>query len=130
MNKKFIRTLTFILFLLAVSAPFTVSAVSYPIRVYHRPDNGKKIIRVGQMAFLFHSGTDDVKKAIHVNDVLIIYRISTSCEISEVGKARVLSYVGETYLKVEIIKGEIKPNDIAKKDNVSCLVISEGICKE
>ncbi|MBI5376582.1 MAG: hypothetical protein HZA77_14205 [Candidatus Schekmanbacteria bacterium] len=130
MNKKFIKALSVILFMSALSAPFTVSAVSYPIRVYHRPDNGKKIMKVGQMAFLFHSGTDDVKKAIHVNDVLTIYRIDTSCEISEVGKARVLSYVGETYLKVEIIQGEIKPNDIGKKDNVSCLVISEGICKQ
>lgn len=130
MNKKIVKALSVILFILAVSAPFTVFAVSYPIHIYHRPDNGKKIMTVGQMAFLFHSGTNDVKKAIHVNDVLTIYRINTSCEVSEVGKARVMSYVGETYLKVEIIKGEIKPNDIAKKDSVSCLVISEGICKQ
>jgi hypothetical protein len=45
-----------------------------------------------------------------------------------VGKIKVLSSVADTYFKSEVIEGEIRPNDIAKKENVSCLVISVGLC--
>jgi hypothetical protein len=38
-----------------------------------------------------------------------------------------LSYIGETYIKAEVLEGEIKPDDIAKRGNVSCLIISAGI---
>jgi hypothetical protein len=57
-----------------------------------------------------------------------VYRISPACEVTTTGKIKILSYVGEMYLKAEVIEGEIKPADIAKKDNVSCLVISAGMC--
>jgi hypothetical protein len=45
-----------------------------------------------------------------------------------VGIIKVLSYIGETYIKSEVLAGEIRPDDIAKKGNVSCLVISAGMC--
>jgi hypothetical protein len=78
--------------------------------------------------YLFHSGTDDVKKTIHANDILTVYRINPSCEVNPVGIIKVLSYIGETYIKSEVLVGEIRPDDIAKKGNVSCLVISAGMC--
>lgn len=40
----------------------------------------------------------------------------------EVGQIRVLSYVGEHYIEAEVVKGEVKPGDIAKKDTVACLI--------
>jgi hypothetical protein len=40
----------------------------------------------------------------------------------EVGKVRVLSFKGEHYFEAEIIKGEIKVGDIAKKDASALLV--------
>jgi hypothetical protein len=46
-----------------------------------------------------------------------------------VGKVRIISYLGETYLKGKVVEGEIKPDDIAKQGSVSCLVISAGMCK-
>jgi hypothetical protein len=127
MKEKFKRTLTGLLVLLSLCAPITVFGVSYPVQLYHRQDRHDAFVQ-GDTAYLFHSGTDAVRKTIHPNDVITVYRISPSCEVAEAGKIKVISYVGETYLKAEIIEGEIKPDDIAKKGKVSCIVISAGVC--
>jgi hypothetical protein len=128
MKKKISIVFIVILFFTSVSAPLSVFAVSYPPTLYHRHDRGETVMKVGQIVYLFHSGTDDVKKTIHVNDILTVYRVSSSCEINPVGIIKVLSYIGETYIKSEVLVGEIMPDDIAKKGNVSCLVISAGMC--
>jgi len=44
------------------------------------------------------------------------------------GKIKVLSYVGETYIKGEVIEGEVRVDDIATGGHVSCLVVFAGIC--
>jgi hypothetical protein len=128
MKKKIAIVLSVILLLISVSAPLSVFAVSYPPPLYHRQDRGETVMKVGQIVYLFHSGTDDVKKTIHANDILTVYRINPSCEVNPVGIIKVLSYIGETYIKAEVLEGEIRPDDIAKKGNVSCLVISAGMC--
>lgn len=114
--------------LLVISIPLAVFAVSYPAQLYHQEERHDKFTK-GDTFYLFHSGTDDVKKTIHVGDVLTVYRISPSCEISPIGLIKIQSYVGDTYLKGEVFAGEIKPDDITKKGNVSCLVISAEMCK-
>jgi len=129
MKRTTMRTLTVLLLLLAVSAPLTVFATSY-MPFFHRQDRGGTVMKTGQTLHLFHSGTGDVKKAIHANDVLTVYRTTPSCEVKEVGKIRVIAYIGETYLKGEVLEGEIRPDDVAKKGKVSCLVISAGICEQ
>jgi hypothetical protein len=113
----------------AVTAPLAAFAVSYPANLYHREDRHDKFTK-GDVVYLFHSGTDDVRKTIHINDTLAVSRITPSCEVVPIGLIRVVSFVGETYIKGEVFAGEIRPDDIAKKDKVSCLVISAGICKE
>jgi hypothetical protein len=128
MKKKIAIVLSVILLLISVSAPLSVFAVSYPPPLYHRQDRGETVMKVGQTVYLFHSGTDVVKKTIHANDILTVYRINPSCEVNPVGIIKVLSYIGETYIKAEVLEGEIRPDDIAKKGNVSCLVISAGMC--
>ena len=48
----------------------------------------------------------------------------------QVGKLKVLSFVGSDYLKAVIIEGEVMTGDIAKKGDVAGLVIShEDKCK-
>jgi hypothetical protein len=84
----------------------------------------------GDVVCLFHSGTEDVKKEIHINDILIVYRENHEHQLKEVGKIRILSSVGEDYLKGEVVEGEVKAGDIAKKGDVASLVISsEEKCK-
>jgi hypothetical protein len=118
-----------ILLLLVVCAPLTVFAVSYPPPLYHREVRQERFVR-GDTVYMFHSGTDDVKKAIHVNDTLAVHRITPSCEVIPIGIIKVVAFVGDTYLKGEVFAGEIKPDDIAKKGNISCLVISAGMCNK
>jgi hypothetical protein len=118
-----------ILLLLASSAPLAAFAVSYPAQLYHSEVRHDKFVK-GDTVYMFHSGTEDVKKAIHVNDTLAVYRVSSNCEVAPVGIIRVMAFVGETHIKGEVFAGEIKPDDIAKKDKVSCLVISAGVCNK
>jgi hypothetical protein len=117
------------LLLTTVGAPLTVHATSF-MPFFHRQDKGETVMKKGQEVHLFHSGTDAVRKAVHGGDILTVYRITPACELKEVGKIRVIEFIGETYLKCTVVDGEIKPDDIAKKGNVSCLVISAGICNK
>jgi hypothetical protein len=129
MKRKITVSLTAVLFFLAFMDAVTVFATSYPpAPLYHREDTVETVSVVGQTVHLFHSGTDDVKRHIQSNDILTVYRINASCEVKMVGKIRVISYIGETYLKGQVIEGEIKPDDIAKQGSISCLVISAGMC--
>jgi hypothetical protein len=129
MKRKIVGILIVVLLLLVAGNPFTAVAASYlPAFFYHQNDIAETVIKVGQPAYLFHSGTEDVKKTIHVNDILIVYRISPLCEVKKVGTIKVISYIADTYFKSEVVEGEIRPNDIAKKGNVSCLVISVVLC--
>lgn len=128
MTKGRIEIIIVILLLAAISAPLTTFAVPYPVQLYHREVRHDKFVK-GDTVYMFHSGTEDVKKTIHVNDTLVVYRTSPSCEVTPIGIIRVISFVGETYITGEVFAGEIKPDDIAKKDSVSCLVISAGVCE-
>jgi hypothetical protein len=129
MKRKIAIILIVILLLTSVSATLAVFAVSYPPPLlYHRQDRGETVMKAGQTVYLFHSGTDDVRKTIHADDILTTYRTIPSCEVNPIGIIKVLSYIGETYIKAEVLEGEIRPDDIAKKGNVSCLVILAGMC--
>ena len=128
MTRDRIEKIIAFLLLVAISAPLTVLAVDYPVQLYHREVRHDKFVK-GDTVYMFHSGTEDVKKNIHVNDTLAVYRTSPSCEVTPIGIIRVISFVGETYIKGEVFAGEIKPDDIAKKDKVSCLIISAGVCE-
>jgi hypothetical protein len=128
---KITRIILLIILLVSVCAPLTTFAVSYPpVSLFHRLENAEAVMLPGAIVYLFHSGTDEIKSAIHVDDILTVYRINTSCEVSETGKIRVISHIGETYVKAEVMEGEIKPNDIVKKGKISFLIISAGTCRQ
>ncbi len=131
-NSKISGTLVSVVLALQViwaSAPASVFAVSYfPAPLYHRQEKLETLMRIGETVYLFHSGTPDVRRSIHPGDVLTVHRVDSSCTAREVGKIRVISYVGAIYLKGEVVEGEVRADDIAKKGEVSCLVIIAGIC--
>ena len=103
-------------FIAAVSAPQTVQAVEKV--------KGEVVMKVGNKVNLFHSGTADVKKEICIGDTLTVYRGTgkTQQQEKEVGQVKVLGYAGEHYFEAEIVKGVIKPGDIAMKKGVYCMV--------
>jgi hypothetical protein len=104
-------------FITAVSAPLTVQAADKV--------KGEVVMKVGNKVNLFHSGTADVKKEICLGDVITVYRETGGAKAlksTEVGTVKVTGYAGEHYFEAEIVKGEIKPGDIAMKKGAYCLV--------
>lgn len=66
-----------------------------------------------------------MKQAIEAKDTLIVHG-ERQGKVKEVGKIRIISNVGEYYLKGEVLEGEIRHDDIATKGGASCIVILEG----
>ncbi len=124
----------FFMFTLLLTAGFAVraNAVSWsPEAVEREEKTAKGIKTVGDIVCLFQSGTADIRKEIHVNDILSVFREDQDHRLTEVGKIKVLSYVGTDYLKGEVVEGELMPGDIARKGDIAGLVISPGDqCKE
>src|SRR6266702_2153285 len=99
--------------LFAIMAAF-LAAVSTPTYV-----------QAAEKVKLFHSGTADVKKEICLGDVITVYRETGGAKnpkSAEVGAVKVTGYEGEHYFVAEIVKGAIKPGDIAMKKGAYCMV--------
>jgi hypothetical protein len=125
-GKKLLRALWVLM------APLLIPAVVHAV-AYSFPENepaylkDEAVINVGTKLYLFHSGTEDVKKAINVNDVLIVYREyppDLSPEARETGKVKVLSTVGKYYYEAVVIEGAVQPGYLAKKGTVACFITS------
>lgn len=102
-------------FIGAVSAPTIIQAAE--------KTKGEVVMKIGNKVNLFHSGTADVKKEICLGDEITVYReMGKNPKAVEVGKIKVTGYAGDHYFEAEIMKGEIKPGDIAKKNTTYCLV--------
>ena len=110
-----------------IGLPLLANAVSWSPLQHEREEKAAKgLIEKGEIVCLFQSGTAEIKKEIHANDILIVYREDQKHQIKEVGKIKILSYVKEDYLKGEVIEGELTPGDIAKKGDVASLIISSN----
>ena len=120
-----------VIFLVCIGVPLLANAVSWsPVQEEHAEKAAKGILEKGAVACLFQSGTADVKREIRINDTLTVYRENKDHQLKEVGKIKIRSYVGEDYLKGEVVEGELMPGDIAKKGDVASLVIfSSDKCK-
>jgi len=125
-GKKILRTLWFLM------APLLIPAVVHAV-TYSFPENepaylkDEAVINAGTKLYLFHSGSEDVKKAINVNDILIVYREyppDISPEARESGKVKVLSTLGEYYYEAEVIEGSVHPGYLAKKGTIACFITS------
>lgn len=127
MKMKAIVKVFIIVCISCASVPMLANAVSWsPIAEEHEEKVTKGIVEKGASVCLFQSGTADVRKGIHVNDILIVYRENQGHQLKEVGKIKIISYVGEDYLKAEVVEGGLMPGDIAKKGEVATLVISSS----
>ena len=118
--RKFGRIIAILAIAVVTAASITAYAIEKQPQI-----KSEIIIKVGKKVNLFHSGTADVKKEICLNDVIPVYReimAGGHTTIKEVGKVKVLDYEGEHYFKAEVVSGEIKVGDIAKKETASCLI--------
>jgi hypothetical protein len=115
--------------LLALSAMLAIPVVS---QAADKKTKNEIVMKMGNKVHLFHSSNVEAQKEIAIGDVLPVYRqyvkprmqkndAPTRAE-KEVGEVKVLSFTGEHYFEAEVIKGEVKIGDVAKKDASSLLV--------
>lgn len=116
-----------VVFILCIGLPLLANAVSWsPLQEEREEQAAKGVIEKGEVVCLFQSGTAEIKKEIHVNDILTVYREDQHHQLKEVGKIKILSYIGNDYLKGEVIEGELEAGDTAKKGDIASLVISSS----
>jgi len=122
--KKLIVMITMMAVSIVVAAPLTVTAGQ-------KKAKSEVVMKMGNKLHLFHGGNVEAQKEIAIGDVLLVYREYYKSRLpkevparaeKEVGEVKVLSFIGEHYFEAEIVKGEIKISDIAKKDATSLLV--------
>jgi len=130
MTQLTLRNILRILRLLIVPLvmPTVVYAVTYPFPE-KEPSHVKveAAMTVGTKIYLFHSGSDEVRKTINVNDVLTVYREYPPdiCPGStEAGKVRILFPLGDYYFEGEVVEGEMHPGYLAIKGTVACFITS------
>lgn len=116
--KVFARIFAVMALMALVSVPVIASAAEKKVK-------SEVVMTMGNKVHLFHSGTADVKKDICIKDVIPVYRESGGAknpQVKEVGAVKVLDYAGEHYFEAEVVKGQIKVGDIAKKEGAACLI--------
>jgi hypothetical protein len=116
----------FLLVSLLMTSP--LHAVTYPF-----PESGPAylkedgVLKAGTRVYLFQSGTEEVKNAISVNDILSVYReypSDFSLEVRETGKVRITAVPGEYYYEAVVIAGTVQPGFLAKAGTVACFITS------
>lgn len=114
--KRITRIIPLLTLLVFVAVPLTVHAAG-------KKAKNEIVMKMGNKVHLFHSSNVEAQKEIAVGDVLPVFRlIGKTQQQKEVGQLKVLGFMGEHYFEAEIIKGEIKVGDIAKKEGTGLLV--------
>jgi hypothetical protein len=124
--RKILRALRLLIVPLVI--PTVAHAVTYPFPG-KEPSHLKveAAMTVGTKIYLFHSGTDEVRKTINVDDVLTVYReYPPDClpGSTEAGKVRILCPLGDYYFEGEVVEGAIHPGYLAKKGTVAFFITS------
>ncbi len=105
--------------------PWLAYAVAWSPEAAEREEKAVKGIKTtGDIVCLFQSGTAGVRNIIHVGDVLPVYREKRDHQAHPAGKVKILDYVGEDYMKAEVVEGELMTGDVAKKEEVASLLLS------
>jgi hypothetical protein len=118
--KKLMRLIPVLVLSFLICAPLAANAQKKQPQI-----KNEVVMKMGDKVHLFHSGTADVKKEICIGDVIPVYRETPaggSLKVKVVGKVKVLKILDEHYFEAEIVEGDIKVGDIAKKETAACLV--------
>lgn len=119
-----LKSVLLLLITLLLAAP--LHATSYvPLVKEDASAKEEEAMTAGSRVLLFHSGTQDVKNAIKLTDVLTAYReypASAPGSAKETGKIRVIAVLDTYHLEGEVIEGHAGPGYLALKDTAACLV--------
>lgn len=121
------RNLKWIIVLFAAAAMGTLifpGCYKAPVKSDVEVQKGQ-VLNPGDTVYLFHSGTDEVKKIICVGETIPVYDEVYAKGVTkrtEVGKVQVLEYAGEHQFKARVVEGKIKNGNVAVKENAACMV--------
>jgi len=114
--KRLARIIPALALVVLVAAPLTVQAAE-------KKAKSEVVMKMGNKVHLFHSSKVEAQKEIAVGDVLPVYRVSVKGQQQkEVGQVKVTGFMGEHYFEAEIVKGQVKTGDIAKKGDAALLL--------
>lgn len=109
--------------IIALLALVTIAVAPLTAQAAGKKAKSEVVMKMGNKVHLFHSGTADVKKEIALNDTIPVYRqVGKHPQLKEVGQVKVLTFLDDHHYEAEIVKGEIKVGDIAKKGDAGLLV--------
>jgi hypothetical protein len=114
--KRILRLIPLFVLMLVVAAPVVANAAG-------KKAKSEVVMKMGSKVHLFHSGNVSAQSEIAIGDVLPVYRQTVKPEQEKkVGEVKVVGFIGEHYFEAEIIKGEVKVGDVAKKEKTGLLV--------
>lgn len=120
------KLLAVVLLALAVCGVHRVGATSYD-PLPRDPEPATQEIAPGASLYLFHSGTDEIRRSLKIGDVLDVLRIGPDGRTRTVGAVRATAFAGEFCLRAEVVSGKILPHDVALKKRLFLLVIPEAL---
>lgn len=84
----------------------------------------------GETVRLFHGGTKEAKEVFCLNETVPVFRQEYERYgqggYKEVGKVKITKFRGEHYFDAEVIEGELKDGDVARKKDAACLIRLPG----
>jgi len=84
-------------------------------------------LKIGSHVYLFFAGAGDGNGGLKISDVLLVYRqfpAEFALDSREVGKVKILGPLGDYYIKGEVVGGDVRPGDLAKKGTAICYITS------
>ena len=113
------------------ASPVIVTATSFfPDELAGNADRAQTVMKAGATVHLFHSGASAVGSTVGINDILTVYREEPCRTLNEVGKIKIVSFYSANYIRAEVVEGELRQGDTAKKDRISYLIVpTPFICR-
>jgi len=115
------------------AAVVLVAVVIGPVKTYGtsydpQPHGEGTALVPGATVFLFHSGTNDVRRSLGVGEALEVSRNREDGTRAIVGKIRVVALAGAVCVRGEVLEGGIHLHDLAAGEGVYCLVVPGAVC--
>jgi hypothetical protein len=116
-----------------VAAVLLVAVAGGPVRTYGTsydplPLGGEGTAPAGATVYLFHSGTEGVRRSLAVGEVLEVTRTEEGSPSRTAGKIRVVAAAGAFCVRGEVLEGGARVHDVAVRESVYCLIVPEAVC--
>jgi hypothetical protein len=111
-----------------IVGPMKAYGTSYDPLPHGEEGTAATAMAPGATVYLFHSGTEEVRRSMRVGDVLVVSRPGEYGTSRTVGKIQVAAPAGAFCLRGEVLDGSIHLQDLASREGVYCLVVPEVVC--